>query len=79
MLNRRQKRLYSSEGLINNGADEMKDPVVGKKVVRPLSSRKMAAYEEFTSKKKKREKNVKKIIEKTLQLINKPFKHYDSE
>ncbi|CAO3569834.1 unnamed protein product [Mortierella alpina] len=51
VLNRRQKRLASSEGLLED-ADEIKDPLVGKKVGRPRSSRKKAAYEKFTSKKK---------------------------
>lgn len=53
VMYRRQKRLTSSVGPLDREADEIKDPLVGRKVGRPRSSRKKAAYEEYTSKKKK--------------------------
>ncbi|KAF9554600.1 hypothetical protein EC968_009549, partial [Mortierella alpina] len=50
VMNRRQKRLASSEDQPDHDAVEIQDPLVGKKVGRPRSSRKKAAYEKFTSK-----------------------------
>ncbi|KAF9970550.1 hypothetical protein BGZ75_002246, partial [Mortierella antarctica] len=56
VMRKRQRRLELAEGLSSKEIDEVRDPLVGKKVGRPRSSRKKASYERTASKKKSKGK-----------------------
>jgi len=64
VMKRRQKRLAASEETsrkeVDRAIDKVKNPVVGKKVGRPRSSRKKGSSEMATSKSKKKNKKKKK-------------------